>query len=57
MVKITKLFALPKFGSLLGSTSASLKFLSYFFVKKIPLSRRMGYVMGGWISVSGSVDQ
>ena len=34
-----------------------------FFVKKIPLSRRMGYVMGGWISgsvvqwISGSVDQ
>ena len=26
-----------------------------FFVKKIPLSRRVGYVMGGWIS--GSVDQ
>jgi len=25
MVKITKLFALPKFGSLKGSTSASLK--------------------------------
>ena len=22
-------------------------FLSYFFVKKIPLSRRVGYVMGG----------
>ena len=21
-----------------------------FFVKKIPLSRRVGYVMGGWIS-------
>ena len=28
--------------------------LSYFFVKKIPLSRRVGYVMGG--SVSGSVS-
>ena len=28
-------------------------FLSYFFCKKIPLSRRVGYVMGG--SVSGSV--
>ena len=42
-----------------------------FFVKKIPLSRRVGYVMGGWISgsvvqwigesvdqwISGSVDQ
>ena len=28
-------------------------FLSYFFVKKIPLSRRVGYVMGS--SVSGSV--
>ena len=26
-----------------------------FFVKKIPLSRRAGYVMGGWIS--GSVVQ
>ena len=25
------------------------------FCKKIPLSRRVGYVMGGWIS--GSVDQ
>ena len=24
--------------------------LSYFFCKKIPLSRRVGYVMGGWIS-------
>ena len=23
---------------------------SFFFVKKIPLSRRVGYVMGGWIS-------
>ena len=28
--------------------------MSYFFVKKIPLSRRVGYVMGG--SVSGSVS-
>ena len=34
-----------------------------FFVKKIPLSRRVGYVMGRWISgsvvqwISGSVDQ
>ena len=35
------------------------QFLSYFFVKKIPLSQRVGYVMGGWISewISGSVDQ
>ena len=24
--------------------------MSYFFGKKIPLSRRVGYVMGGWIS-------
>ena len=35
-------------------------FLSYFFVKnkKIPLSRRAGYVMGGSVSgsVSGSVN-
>ena len=30
-------------------------FLSYFFVKKIPLSRRVGYVIDGWIR--GSVDQ
>ncbi len=29
--------------------------LSYFFVKKIPLSRRVGYVIDGWFS--GSVDQ
>ena len=29
-------------------------FLSYFFVKKIPLSRRVGYVMGS--SASGSVS-
>ena len=34
-----------------------------FFCKKIPLSRHVGYVMGGWISgsvdqwISGSVDQ
>ena len=34
-----------------------------FFVKKIPLSRHMGYVKGGWVSgsvdqwISGSVDQ
>ena len=30
-----------------------------FFCKKIPLSRRVEYVMGGWISewISGSVDQ
>ena len=27
-------------------------FLSYFFCKKIPLSRRVGYVMGGWFSGS-----
>ena len=27
------------------------EFLSYFFCKKIPLSRRVGYVMGGWIMV------
>ena len=34
-------------------------FLSYFFVKKIPLSRRVGYVMDGWLSewISGSVDE
>ena len=38
-------------------------FFELFFVKKIPLSRRVGYVMGGWISgsvvqwISGSVDQ
>ena len=31
------------------------QFLSYFFVKKISLSRRVGYVMDGCIS--GSVDQ
>ena len=29
------------------------KFIELFFCKKIPLSRRVGYVMGG--SVSGSV--
>ena len=30
-----------------------------FFCKKIPLSRRVGYVMDGWFSewISGSVDQ
>ena len=28
----------------------SMILLSYFFVKKIPLSRRVRYVMGGWIS-------
>ena len=28
-----------------------LSFLSYFFVKKIPLSRRVGCVMDGWIMV------
>ena len=33
----------------------SLSVFELFFVKKIPLSRRVGYVMGGWIS--GSVDQ
>ena len=27
--------------------------LSYFFVKKISLSRRVGYVMDGWIMVHG----
>ena len=27
-------------------------FLSYFFVKKILLSRHVGYVMDGWISGS-----
>ena len=27
-------------------------FLSYFLVKRIPLSRRVEYVMGGWISGS-----
>ena len=29
-------------------------FLSYFFVKKIPLSRRIEYVMGRWMSQSVS---
>ena len=44
-------------------TCGQMAFLSYFFVKKIPLSRRVGYVMDGWISGSvdrwfnGSVDQ
>ena len=28
-------------------SSSDLTFLSYFFVKKIPLSRRVGYVMDG----------
>ena len=32
-------------------------FLSYFFVKKIPLSRRVGHVMGGWIMVQWIVVQ
>ena len=27
-------------------------FLSYFFVKKMPLSRRVGYVTDGWFSGS-----
>ena len=27
-----------------------MSFLSYFCGKKIPLSQRVGYVMGGWIS-------
>ena len=31
---------------------AKLHLLSYFFVKKIPLSRRVGYVIDGWISGS-----
>ena len=29
-----------------------IRFLSYFFCKKVPLSRRVGYVMDGWISGS-----
>jgi len=29
---------------------AGLGFLSYFFYKKIPLSRRVEYVTGQWVS-------
>ena len=39
-------------------TATTYDLLSYFFVKKIPLSRRVGCVMDGWIMVqwiSGSV--
>ena len=41
------------------SASVARVIFELFFCKKIPLSRHVGYVIGGWISewISGSVDQ
>ena len=47
-------FLFGKGGRVCLQVTLTYPFLSYFFVKKIPLSRRVGYVMGG--SVSGSVN-
>ena len=44
-----------KFLSATKLTCDQASLFELFFVKKIPLSRRAGYVMGGWIS--GSVVQ